>query len=208
MSRSIVLKEIVFTEKLTDALQGYLEPECRCYEGGEAVYVFNGCILVKLDLGEYDKFVRQLTRRDAGSFIVNASTAPRRDLREIFEAHTSDPGEDLIAIPCGFDLGGGRLVSAYYSPSGDFVVCLNTKFTLAVASPGLILKAKDARSCVVCYRHTASASKRTLEPVAVIAPVIMPEDSEPVRATRKAFKWLYAWRKAALFNGGEEATGA
>jgi len=199
MGRNIVLKEIVFTENLTDALQGYQEPECRCYEGDKAVYVSNGCILAKLDLGEYDKFVRPLTRRDAGSF-MNASTAPRWARREIFEAHASEPGRNLLAMPRCFDRR-GRSLSTYYSPSDDFVVCLNTIFASAVASPGLILSAKDARSCVVCYRHTASKSKRTLEPVAVIAPVITPEDSEPVRETRE---WFRRQWKAGVLGGKEE----
>jgi len=201
MGKNIVLKELVFTENLTGAFRGFWGPECQCCEGDKAVYVTNSYIFTKLDLGEYNKFVRPLTQRDAGSFTVNPDGTPRmtHDLREILENYASKPGEDLIAMPRRFDWGGGSL-STYYCPSGDFVVCLNTKFASAIA-PGTALRAKNDHSGVVCYRRVASTSRHTLEPVAVIMPVRAPQDSKPVQETRK---WFSARRKAGVPGGQKE----
>ncbi len=196
-SKTLVLKDIAFTDALTDTLRETGSLMCRRYEGDPAVYVEDGrgYFLVKLDEREYDAFVRPVTHRDPGDFIMECRS-PLLDLRKILEDLAFNASFELkAALTLEREAWDGNTmeVSTFYSEEGDFVSCLNARYALIVTS-GMKFRAMDGLHAVVCYRHaTSTFQDGTIrcvwdDPCAAIMPIRMREDALPVRETRAWFK--------------------
>lgn len=191
-NQCLSLKDIAFTDELTDALREAGALMCRHYEGDPAVYVCDGYgfFLVKLDEREYDALVRPVTDRDPGNFITEYDGEcpfPLLDLRKILEDFAFNASYELTAMPRTIYWGSdsAKEVSTFYSAEGDFVSCLNARYA-SIAASGLTFRAMDGMHAVVCYRPAASASQD--DPCAAILPIRMREDDSPVRETRAWFK--------------------
>jgi len=202
-NQCLILKDIAFTDELTNALKDAGSLMCRRYDGDPAVYVRDGrgFFLVKLDEREYNEFVRPITHRDPGDFVAEYDAKcpyPPRDLRKVLTNYAFNARFGLTAMPRALNFGSlrhpNRKVSTFYSKEGDFVSCLDIKYASIVAS-SLTLRTGGALCGVVCYRRAMSSfpdgTARCAwdDPCAVVMPVRALVSDTPVQETRAWFKY-------------------
>jgi len=200
-NKRIVLKNIAFTDELTDALREAGSLVCGRYEGDPAVYVCDGrgFFLVKLDEREYDEFVRPITHRDPGNFIAEYGgecLSLQMNLQKILEDAAFNADFKLTAVPRTFvrdGFRGPKTLSALYSQEADFVSFLNVKFA-SIVNAGLTFRAMDRLHGVVCCRRTASAAQDGTvrcvwdDPCAIIMPVRVQDYDQLAREARTQIK--------------------
>lgn len=130
----------IFTPALTKALK--TSPEgIQCQTDGGYIYISDGFFLVKLLPGEYDEFVRPVTQRDPGSWVIDKKGQPTErkpfDLaRTLSDFDSRDDLSAMVKAPFTFPVELTRksfTITAFYNTANGFVPFFDTKYTAMVS---------------------------------------------------------------------------
>ncbi len=187
MNIKSVLKVSPFTTALTRALKkDACRLHCQVTDDG-SIYVCNGYFAVKLMRDEYDAFVRPVSQRDAGNWVLSES----RELMNIqpidveacvVDAHKA-AAYKVTAAPLLFELNRQKKnavqLSCFYSEDGDFVSAYNIAYN-SIISPTLERKSGGQISPMVVYIAEN-------DPIAIILPIRIKDKPGISRAVRGWF---------------------
>lgn len=168
MKKSAVLSS-VFTPALTKALKSHRCP-LHCQTAGDHVYITNGQILVKLTPEEYDEFIRPVSRRDPGSWVLDENGQPMtREPIDAARTLADYAGQNCLSsmIPAPFTIQPedkkAPAFKAYHSAAGDFTACFDPGYTAVVSACQVTFRGCSATSPMLAYAGE--------DPVAVLLPL-------------------------------------
>lgn len=147
----------IFTSALTKALK--TSPNgIQCQTDGEHIYITNGFFLVKLRPREYDEFIRPVTQRDPGSWVVDkkGQLIEQKPMDMVGELSNFDKRNDLSAMfqaPFTFPIEAKKpfSITGFYSATNDFVAFFDTKFTAMISLDRVNLNSASPTSSMIVY---------------------------------------------------------
>lgn len=172
-----------FTPALTRAFKSH-KTKLLCSVTDGTAYVTNGQILVKLTPEEYDEFIRPISQRDPGAWVLDENGQPTSqeplDGCKVLSDFAGNATADMIPAP--FTLTPERkaspAVTVYYGAAGDFVAGFDAGYT-AISSPSFVtFRGISAVSGMVAFSGA--------EPVALILPVRI-QNAKTLAAVRAYF---------------------
>lgn len=183
-AKKFVLKNSPFTSSLTRALKNSTpRPHCNVDADG-MIYICTGYFAVKLNGAEYDAFVRPVTQRDAGNWILDEdgaiSDGQPIDIAKAITDAANDAAHIPTAAPMLFNLPQSKCKAqliGYYSETGGFVTAFNSAYS-SIVSPALERKSGGGIKPMVVY---------DTDPIAIILPVKVDDKPDIVRTVRAWF---------------------
>ena len=170
-----------FTPALTRAFKSH-RARLFCSVTDGAAYVTNGQILVKLTPEEYDEFIRPISQRDPGAWVLDEDGQPMEretlDGSNVLQDFASKATADMVPAPFTLNPEAKKqpAFSAYYGAAGDFVFAFDVGYTAIVSPSSVTFRARSTTSGMVAFSGD--------DPVALILPVRLknPQTLSAVRA--------------------------
>lgn len=173
MKKSAVLSS-VFTPALTKALKSH-RSMIHCQTSGEYVYITNGFFLVKLRPIEYDEFVRPVTQRDPGAWVLDESGQPMErepmDAARILADYESQDLHPMHPAPFLFRPDDKKLpaLSAFHTSAGNFVAFFDYGYSSVVFKEKVTsFRGRSATAPMLAYTGEG--------PVAMLLPIRIHDD--------------------------------
>lgn len=172
-----------FTPALTRAFKSH-RARLFCSVTDGAAYVTNGQILVKLSPEEYDEFIRPISQRDPGAWVLDEDGQPMEretlDGARVLNDYASKATADMIPAPFTLNPEAKKqpAFSAYYGAAGDFVSAFDAGYTAIVSPSFVTFRASSAVSGMIAFSGD--------DPVALILPVRI-QNAKTLAAVRAYF---------------------
>lgn len=171
-----------FTPALSKAFKSH-KAKLICSMTDGAAYVTNGAILVKLTPEEYDEFIRPISQRDPGAWVLDENGQPMEretlDGARVLNDYANKATVDMAPAP--FTINPERKSGpafSVYCGAGDFVAGFDAGYTAIVSPSFVTFRASSAISGMVAFNGE--------DPIALILPVRL-QNPKIISAARAYF---------------------
>ena len=185
MAKRITLFDTMYTPDLTKALKTCKDDTLHCKMNSVGcIYIASGCFLVKVTPGEYNQFIRPVTQRDPGNWVLSkGEVVPGKeplDGEKLLDNSSYSARHTLTAAPMLFPKEKKiDTLLGFYSSDMDFVSCYRYVYT-TMFKQDVYYKSVGSNKPLVVFKDTV--------PIALVMPVRIQQDSALASAVRAWFE--------------------